>query len=239
VEAEDTHMNGIVVRKVSRPARAEVEKLARFGSATVHEAQGRTGLMQPWLRPVWPGASICGTAVTVSAHPGDNWMLHVVAELVQPGDVVVVALPTISTDGMFGDLLATSYQSRGVLGLVIEAGCRDVKTLQEMKFPVWSRAISARGTVKATPGSVNIPIVCGGEAVNPGDVIVADDDGIVVVPAATLAGVAAASAAREKKEETNRKRLAAGELGLDIYGMRPKLEEAGLRYVDSLDDLKK
>jgi 4-hydroxy-4-methyl-2-oxoglutarate aldolase len=153
--------------------------------------------------------------------------------------VVVVALPTISTDGMFGDLLATSYQSRGVLGLVIEAGCRDVKTLQEMKFPVWSRAISARGTVKATPGSVNIPIVCGGEAVNPGDVIVADDDGIVVVPAATLAGVAAASAAREKKEETNRKRLAAGELGLDIYGMRPKLEEAGLRYVDSLDDLKK
>jgi len=232
-------MNGIVVRKVNRPARAEVEKLGRFGSATVHEAQGRIGLMRPWLRPIWPGASICGTAVTVSALPGDNWMMHVVAELAQPGDIVVVALQTENTDGMFGDLLATSYQARGVLGLVIEAGCRDVKTLQEMKFPVWSRAISARGTVKATPGSVNIPVVCGGEAVNPGDVIVADDDGVVVVPAAKLAEVTAASAAREKKEETNRKRLAAGELGLDIYGMRSKLEQAGLRYVDSLDDLDK
>lgn len=230
-------MNGIVVRNIQRPARAEVEKLARFGAATVHEAQGRSGLMRPWLRPIWPGASICGTAVTVSAHPGDNWMLHVVAELVQPGDIIVVALPTDSTDGMFGDLLATSYQSRGVLGLIIEAGCRDVKTLEQMKFPVWSRAVSARGTVKATLGSVNIPVVCGGETVRPGDVIVADDDGVVVVPAAQLTAVTAAAAAREQKEATNRSRLAAGELGLDIYGMRPKLEQAGLRYVDSLDDL--
>lgn len=230
-------MNGIVVRNIQRPARAEVEKLARFGAATVHEAQGRSGLMRPWLRPIWPGASICGTAVTVSAHPGDNWMLHVVAELVQPGDIIVVALPTDSTDGMFGDLLATSYQSRGVLGLIIEAGCRDVKTLEQMKFPVWSRAVSARGTVKATLGSVNIPVVCGGETVRPGDVIVADDDGVVVVPAAQLTAVTAAAAAREQKEATNRSRLAAGELGLDIYGMRPKLEQAGLRYVDSLGDL--
>jgi 4-hydroxy-4-methyl-2-oxoglutarate aldolase len=232
-------MNGIVVRNIARPARGGIEKLAKFGAATVHEAQGRTGLMQPWLRPIWSGACICGPAVTVSAHPGDNWMLHVAAEVLQAGDVVVVALPTESTDGMFGDLLATSYQSRGALGLVIEAGCRDVKTLQEMKFPVWSRAISARGTVKATLGSVNTPIICGGESVRPGDVILADDDGIVVVPAEKLAEVAEAAAAREKKEETNRKRLAAGELGLDIYGMRPKLKEAGLRYVDFPDDLKK
>jgi 4-hydroxy-4-methyl-2-oxoglutarate aldolase len=164
-------------------------------------------------------------------------MLHVAAELLMPGDIVVVALPSDSTDGMFGDLLATSYRARGALGLVIEAGCRDVKTLEEMGFPVWSRAISARGTVKATLGSVNVPIVCGGEAVRPGDVILADDDGIVVVPAEKLAEVAAAAAAREKKEEANRKRLAAGELGLDLYGMRPKLEQAGLRYVDSADDL--
>jgi 4-hydroxy-4-methyl-2-oxoglutarate aldolase len=230
-------MNGIVVRNFPRPDRALVEQLGRFGSATVHEAQGRTGLMRPWLRPIYAGSSICGPAVTVGAQPGDNWMLHVAAELLQPGDVVVVALPTDSTDGMFGDLLATSYRARGALGLVIEAGCRDVKTLEEMGFPVWSRAISARGTVKATLGSVNVPIVCGGEPVRPGDVILADDDGIVVVPAEKLAEVAAAAAAREKKEETNRKRLAAGELGLDLYGMRPKLEQAGLRYVDSADDL--
>jgi 4-hydroxy-4-methyl-2-oxoglutarate aldolase len=230
-------MNGVVVRNIPRPDAKLVEKLGGFGVATVHEAQGRTGLMRPWLRPIWPGASICGPAVTVNAHPGDNWMLHVAAEVVKPGDIVVVALPTDSTDGMFGDLLATSYRAHGVLGLVIEAGCRDVKALQEMSFPVWSRAISARGTVKATLGAVNVPIVCGGEAVQPGDVILADDDGVVVVPAAKLAEVAEAAAAREKKEETNRKRLAAGELGLDLYGMRPKLEDAGLRYVDSADEL--
>jgi 4-hydroxy-4-methyl-2-oxoglutarate aldolase len=229
-------MNSIAVRNIDRADSAAVAQLERFGVATIHEAQGRTGLMRPFMRPIYPGAKACGTAVTVLAHPGDNWMLHVVAEMIQAGDVVVVALSAESTDGLFGELLATSYRARGARGLVIEAGCRDVAEVKAMDFPVWSRAISAKGTVKATVGSVNVPVVCGGALVHPGDVMVADDDGIVVVPRARAAEVAEAAEARERKEETNRKRLAAGELGLDVYGMRDALAQAGLRYVDRADE---
>jgi 4-hydroxy-4-methyl-2-oxoglutarate aldolase len=223
---------GVVKRTIERADAGAVEKLRHCGVATVHEAQGRTGLMKPYLRPVWPGACAGGSAVTVLAHPGDNWMLHVVAEMIREGDIVVVGLTSDNDDGMFGDLLATSFRARGAVGLVIDAGARDARTLAEMKFPVWSRAIHARGTVKATPGSVNVPIVCGGMLVNPGDVVIGDDDGVVVVPRARAAEVAAAARAREQKEEANRKRLAAGELGLDLYGMRDALAKAGLKYMD-------
>ncbi|MGE5668219.1 MAG: 4-carboxy-4-hydroxy-2-oxoadipate aldolase/oxaloacetate decarboxylase [Betaproteobacteria bacterium] len=223
---------GIVRRNITRADGAAVEQLSHFGSATVHEAMGRVGLLKPYMRPIYPGASACGTAVTVLMHPGDNWMLHVAAEQIRPGDVVVAAVTADCTDGYFGDLLATSFIARGARALVIDAGVRDVRTLTEMKFPVWSKAISAKGTVKATLGSVNIAVICAGVAVNPGDVVVADDDGVVIVPAAVAPQVAAAAAAREASEAEKRARLAAGVLGLDMYNMRPALEKAGLKYVD-------
>jgi 4-hydroxy-4-methyl-2-oxoglutarate aldolase len=223
---------GVVKRTIVRADRAAVDALSRFGVATIHEAMGRVGLMKPYLRPIYAGAHACGTAITVLLHPGDNWMMHVAAEQIQPGDLVIAAITADCTDGYFGELLGTSFRARGATGLVIDGGVRDVKDLTAMQFPVFAKAISAKGTTKATLGSVNIPIVCAGAVVHPGDVVIADDDGVVVVPAAVAGTTAEAAAAREANESAKRTELAAGALGLDLHNMREALHKAGLRYID-------
>jgi 4-hydroxy-4-methyl-2-oxoglutarate aldolase len=228
---------GTVIRNIPRTSSDQLKELAAAGVATVHESMGRVGLMRPYMRPIYSGARIAGNAVTVLVHPGDNWMIHVAVELCQPGDVMVVAVSAENHDGMFGDLLATSLQAHGIVGLVIDAGVRDVEDLRAMRFPVWSRCISAKGTIKATLGMVNTPVVCAGAVVHGGDVIVAEEDGIVVVPHGDVEATLFASRQRLAKEAKKRERLASGELGMDIENMRPALANLGLQYYDTLDDV--
>jgi 4-hydroxy-4-methyl-2-oxoglutarate aldolase len=221
-----------IVRRIARAGAEAIETLGRQGVATVHEAQGRSGLMRPYMRPIYPSARMAASAVTVLSPPGDNLMIHAAIEVCQPGDALVVATTSESTDGMFGELLATSCRAHGIVGLVIDAGVRDVADLTAMDFPVWAKAVSAQGTVKASPGSVNVEIVCAGALVRPGDVIVGDQDGVVVVRRETAAEVARLGAARIENEEKNRERLKAGELGVDFYGLRAKLNQLGVKYTD-------